>query len=114
MSQEDPSAQAAEQASREAAEDRRQRLAVVQLGIETEQFLTSKLGRYLIARAESEREEAVQKLVDAEPHDRNKVQACQNRVRLVDMFQQWLADAITEGQAQEKSLVDEEIESGGA
>lgn len=95
-------------------QDRAERLKVVALGIEAERFLTSPLGRYFITRAEHQREEALANLIGADPHKADLVQRLQNEVRLVDMVQQWIADAITEGQAQEKALIDEQLEGGGS
>lgn len=87
--------------------------AVVQLGIDVEHFLNSNLGRYVIKRAESQRDEAVSQLVDADAGDTALVRRMQNEVRLIDMFQQFLADAFTEGEAMEARLKDAEAEAGG-
>lgn len=92
--------------------EKQERLRVVGLGIEAEEFIRSPLGRYMTARAEREREEALQQLVEANPHEPTAVQILQNRVRVVDMTQQWIADVILEGQATEQALLIEEAEGG--
>lgn len=94
------------------SDDTQERLKVVALGIEAERFLESDLGRYLVARAEGEREEAIAELVKVDPHDSREVQRLQNAIAVVDMVQQWIADAITSGQATERALVAEDIEAG--
>ncbi len=95
----------------EAARDKQDRLKAVALGIEAEHFLGTALGRHIIARAEAHRDKAVIALIEADPNDPRTVQRCQNEIRLVDMLQQWIADAITEGEATERALISEEIEA---
>jgi hypothetical protein len=92
--------------------ERQERMKVVSLGIEAEHFALSSLGRHITARAEREREEALKQLIKADPHDVNAVQRLQNEVRVIDKVQQWIADAIMDGQAVEKAMVEEEVEAG--
>jgi len=94
-------------------QERQQKLAVVGIGIEAERFITSPLGRYIVNRAEQERERALEALVKADPHEVAQVQQLQNAVKVIDAVQQWIADAITEGAAMEQSLVAEDVEAGG-
>jgi hypothetical protein len=68
-------------------------------GRQVEDFLASDIGKYLVARAEEQRERSIERLKTANPWRRQFIQRCQNEVRVVDMFQQWMADAILEGQA---------------
>jgi hypothetical protein len=68
-------------------------------GEQVEQFLESDIGKYLLARAEEQREVALLRLTKANPWRRSYIQRCQNEVKVVDMFQQWLADSILEGKA---------------
>lgn len=96
----------------QAEQERQERLRIVALGISAENFVGSPLGRYIVLRAEKEREAALEELVAADPHATTVVQNLQNRVRVIDMVQQWIADAIVEGQAQERALVNESIEAG--
>lgn len=94
------------------ARDRAARFKVVEMGIEAERFITSPLGRYLIKRAEGEREQAVEALVQGNPADAETMRSLQNKVHVIDMVQQWLADAITEGHAMEQSLIEEDAHRG--
>lgn len=92
--------------------DRRARLRVVALGIDAEQFLRSDLGRHLVERSEEERTDALEALKDADPEDAKAIRKLQNRIAVLDTWQQWIADAITNGQAMEHALVVQEAEGG--
>jgi hypothetical protein len=114
MSQEEAEARAQEtEARRRALEERRQNLAVVELGIEAQTFIGSNLGRYVLARAEAEREEALAKLIEQDPSDVNAVRRLQSDIRVIDRAQQYLADAISEGEAMGQHLIEEEAQGGG-
>jgi hypothetical protein len=71
----------------------------LELGAAVETFLGGQIGRYLIQRAETERAEALEALKDVNPEDAAAVRALQNRVRVVDTVQQWLADTISQAAA---------------
>lgn len=96
----------------EREEEKRKHLQNVALGIEAEHFLTSALGRHLVARSEEERAEVLELLKDADPEDAKKIRALQNRVAVLDTWQQWIADAIMTGKATEEMLVQAEAEGG--
>jgi hypothetical protein len=96
-----------------AEQERRERLSIVQLGIEFEQFFGTGRGRYLIKRAEEFREEALAELVKVNPYDANAVQRAQNAVHVVDLLQQWMADAMMDGHNVEHAMKQEDIEGSG-
>lgn len=83
-------------------------LRTVAFGMDVEQFLQGSIGRYLVQRAESERSAALDDLAQADAEDTRKIRQLQQRIAVVDSIQQWLADAITDGQHAEQQLVEQE------
>ena len=79
-------------------------LRVVALGMDVEHFLNGPIGCYLIERAEAARSSALDALAHCDPENAASVRTFQNQVQVVDMLQQWLADAITEAQNAEQQL----------
>lgn len=77
------------------------------LGKRVEDFLESDIGQYLIGQAETEYEEAMQKLATVSPWRRRRIQELQNDARIAGQFQRWLARAIENGH-QAVQLIDEE------
>ena len=75
----------------------RELLQRVGLGVEAESFLGSNLGRYLIERAEGERDDAVEDLKEANPDDPKGIRDLQNRIWRAESVQFWLADLINDG-----------------
>lgn len=67
-------------------------------GKQVEDFLGTDIAKYLVKRAEAEEEEAMDQLKIADPSDFNTIRKLQNRIVVVESIQQWLADAIVEGQ----------------
>lgn len=62
-----------------------------------EDFLGSDVGRYLVAKAEAEAEEATDLLKKVWPWRTRRIQQLQNRIAVAESIQQWLGDAIVEG-----------------
>lgn len=77
----------------------------VQFKIEVTNFLASKLGQYLIQRAEAERDDAVRELVNAQPFDVQKITQLQLAIRRAESIQFWMAEIITEGVQAEEALM---------
>ena len=71
--------------------------AISDLGLEAENFVQSRIGIYLIQRAEQEAEEANIELARHDPEDAKGIRALQNRIYRADSVRQWLAEAIIEG-----------------
>lgn len=69
----------------------------VAMSVEAEQFLGSNLGRYIVERAESERDAAVAGLKEADPENAKLIRELQNRVWRAEEVQFWLADLINDG-----------------
>lgn len=81
-------------------------LAKVSFGIDIEAFLQSKIGRYLIQRAEADLNQALQGLKEVNPFDNEAIRLLQNTAWRAESVQQWLADAIQDGWNAEKILTD--------
>lgn len=81
----------------------------VRFGITVEEFLNSEVGKYLVSRAERERETALTALLTADPEDKRKVIELQFQGRLPDLVMKWLADAVTSGRLAERELTQDDI-----
>lgn len=84
--------------------DTRSKLAEVQLGLQTQDFLKSTIGRYLLGRAEIDEREGVFRLKNADPKDEKEIRAAQFLARLPDLLARWLDDAIVNGKNAEEQL----------
>lgn len=78
----------------------------VALGQHVEGFLTSATGKYLIARAEAEIQEALEALKTVACTDAKAIQALQNQVYRAESLQYWLAEAIQAGDNANAELLD--------
>lgn len=77
--------------------EERELLHKVGMSMEAEAFLGSNLGRYIVAQAEAERENAIKTLIEADPDDAKAIRDLQNRIWLADSMQFWLANLILDG-----------------
>lgn len=77
----------------------------IELGMDAHAFMKSNIGRYLSARAESERADALEELAQADPDDAKAMRALQNRVKVVDSVMYWLAEAIQAGKNAETAYL---------
>lgn len=66
-------------------------------GKEIEFFLASRIGQYIIKRADNYADEAMELLKKVDPKDESKIRELQNRIWIAESIQQWLADALTDG-----------------
>lgn len=78
-----------------------------QLGMETEAFLRSDLGKMLLNRAAQELEQGYQGLLTVLPSDTDTLLKLQSQCLRAIHFQQWLNEAITSGEYAERELSDE-------
>lgn len=72
-------------------------LQTAKLGIEVEAFLHSAVGRYLIERAELEREQAIERLIEADPQDTALQLAIRHDIRVAQSIPDWIHQAIHSG-----------------
>lgn len=72
---------------------------------ETKAFLKSRLGRYLVARAEKERDDAMESLVNIDPTKTDAIRELQFTIRRAESIQYWMAEIINEGVSAEETLL---------
>ena len=80
--------------------------SAAKFGLETERFLSSPFGRYIIARAEDMKEKAVEEFKNADTSDHVKIAQIQEALNTPDRIKRWFEDAIEEGLAAELVLRD--------
>lgn len=67
------------------------------LGKDAEVFLSGDLGRYLLARAEEEENEALEELATVSAWRRRKIQQLQAKLWRARSFKDWLSEMIVTG-----------------
>ena len=70
---------------------------VAVFGAQVQQFLDSQIGKFLVHKANLDRTQALEDLVNVDPHDFKKVQDAQNRVHRAESIQVWLEDCVNKG-----------------
>jgi hypothetical protein len=75
-------------------------------GQEVEQFLSSYIGKYLLARAQEQVEVAQRAFRDVDVTDVARLTVLQNRINVASSIPDWLVDAINDG-AQALQLIDD-------
>lgn len=79
-------------------------LELARLGINAETFKRSDLGKFLQRKAETERKDALNDLVNAAPDDIKANTDARNRIHVVGMFLTWINDAIDIGRSAHEQL----------
>ncbi|MFA5691954.1 MAG: hypothetical protein WCQ69_10400 [Bacteroidales bacterium] len=75
-----------------------------ELGIEMEEFMLGKVGKYLWDRAESEITAAGMELRHVDPFNGGKIRDLQNRAKVAEMFMTFVRDAIENGRFAHEEL----------
>ncbi len=88
--------------------DRRALIESAVLGKESEEFLTSAIGQYLISRVENEIESARQSLESVSPWRRRRISDLQARIWRAQSFKGWLAELIIDGHNATKIITGED------
>ncbi|MGL4230972.1 MAG: hypothetical protein ACRDAM_20540 [Casimicrobium sp.] len=70
----------------------------ITLGMDADAFLSTNVGRALIARAESQIQAAMEELIEVSPTNTETIRKLQFEAQLGHRFQLWLRDMIQEGQ----------------
>lgn len=81
-----------------------ERLKSVEFAIEVRAFADTVVGKFLLAKVEAERADALEALAVVDAADVDAVRELQMVVRRADSFAQWLADAVIEGENAEAEL----------
>lgn len=79
-------------------------LELARLGIDAETFMRSDLGKFIQRKAETERNDALNDLVNAAPDDIKANTEARNRIHVVNMFLSWVNDAIEIGRSAHEQL----------
>ena len=89
-----------------ADKERRDIINAIDFGIEVEAFLRSKVGQYLIQRAEGEIADALEALKEIDPDNAPAIRALQGQIKRAESIQYWMAEAIQEGLNNAKLLIE--------
>ena len=85
-----------------------QQLVVQQaiLGKQIEEFFSSDVGKYLLRRADIDREDALLELARCDPEDAKAIRGLQNKVLVSEKVRGWLEQAVLRG-LQAIEIIDE-------
>lgn len=89
---------------REDAESIRAELKAVQLGLDIEQFMGTRIGQYLRKRSEDAMYDACQALATVDPTDQKAVIKLQTEYAVAQQAILWMAQAMREGTQAEQAV----------
>lgn len=78
----------------------------IAFGLDMKVFMASPIGRYLAARANSDRDRALEELATVDPHDPKAVQTLQNKIAVAANFLTWVGEAVTDGENAEGVFIE--------
>ena len=81
----------------------------IDFGIEVESFLNSKVGQYLIKRADADIADALEKMKEINPGDERAIRGLQTDIKRAESVQYWMAEAIQEGLNAEKLIKESDL-----
>jgi hypothetical protein len=81
----------------------------IDFGIEVEAFIRSKVGQYLIKRAETDITDALEGLKAVEPDNTKAILALQHDIKRAESIQYWMAEAIQAGLQAEKLITESDL-----
>ncbi len=87
--------------------------SAIDFAIEVQTFMGSRLGLYLVERAEEEREAAMKELVEVDATDMNKIRRLQSDIKRAESIQYWMAELLQEGKAAQETLMNMDAASAG-
>ena len=91
----------------------REKFATVEFGLDCQQFLDSKIGKYLLHRAEQDVEAGIEALKNVDASQIERVRQIQSDVKRAESFMYWMAEAITAGAEAANELIDAEQSATG-
>lgn len=86
------------------SEESRDIMRRITLGLDMQQMLRSNVGRHLITRAEEERAATLEKFKSVDPENPKAIRNLQCELAVIDKLQQWMADAVADGDQAEKII----------
>ena len=81
----------------DAQSERDMEMTRVDFGDEVEQFLKTRVGRYMLQMAQLNIDEAVEELKKCDAEDFKAVRKWQNKIQVAESIQQWLLEAVAAG-----------------
>jgi len=86
------------------SDDKSGLMAEIALGHDIEAFLDSAIGKFLIARAQTEAITAMHALKSIDPTKTEEVRALQNAVQRAEGFEEWLIEGLQQGRNAEEQF----------
>jgi hypothetical protein len=84
--------------------DRQNKIMAVELGVEAQSFLQSRIGRALVEKAEYEKGSFLLALVDADPDDPVVNRKIRNEIKLRELGLNWILEMIGTGGIAENEI----------
>ena len=94
-------------------DQRQEAFEVGRFGIEVERFLAGELGKYLIAKAEQDRDRAIAEIATVDPHNATEIVRLQSELATPNKVVKWLADAVSAGRVAHDQLRQVDAENQG-
>lgn len=82
-----------------------------EIGIEAESFLRSRLGKHLLRKADEERANWLDRLIEADPEDAKLQRSIRLELKAIDSTIKWLMEAINAGDSAREQLSTLEAET---
>jgi len=76
----------------------------IAFGLDVQQFMDTRIGKYLQDRANSDIETALEALKTVDPEDPKAIRKLQNDVAVASNVLDWLGQAVTEGEQAERQF----------
>jgi len=87
-------------------------LAEVDLGDEAERFMESKVGRYIVGRAQQVAQQAYEQLRDTDPADTAAIRRLQDTIRWGESIGGWIEELILGGKNAQEQIQNFEAHQG--
>jgi hypothetical protein len=74
--------------------------------LDCKQWMDGPLGQYLARKANDQRDAALEVLAITDAENAPAIRHQQNRIRVADMFLEWMGEAVTEGENAERAFIE--------
>lgn len=79
--------------------------AEIAFGMDVEAFMKGSFGRFLTAKANHDREEALEALATVDPSDPDAIRKLQNDIKAASNFLIWMEEAVVAGKNAEQAFI---------
>ncbi len=79
--------------------------AEIAFGMDVEAFMNTSFGRFLSAKANKDREEALEALAEVDPERPEAIRKLQNDIHAAERFLIWMEEAVVAGKNAEQALI---------